>query len=175
MGGRKPWSEHRWRSPRCVLALPPLPPPPLQTWQHNKTSQTMQLFHLISNCFSPSLPPYSFWNLTVSPSETRMSAFAPLAFEITDLVFGKSLFNRPVFYHIILNFMERLAGRGVVPWFSCCHLFWLYGLCANHHHIISYHKQPVPVIWSACTWVFSTNWRLRPSWRTRPTSLSAWV
>ena len=35
--------------------------------------------------------------------------------------------------------------------------------------------SPVPVIWSAWTCVFRTNWRLRPSWRTRPTSLSAWV
>ena len=40
--------------------------------------------------------------LTVSPSETSMSALAPLAFEITDFVFGISLFNRPGLHHVMV-------------------------------------------------------------------------
>ena len=41
---------------------------------------------------------FLFSNLTVSPSETKMSAFAPLALEITDFVFGKSRFKRPSYH-----------------------------------------------------------------------------
>ena len=41
-----------------------------------------------------------------------MSAFAPLAFEITDFVFGNSRFKRPELYHIKINFMDRLVDGG---------------------------------------------------------------
>ena len=64
----------------------------------------------MGSSFLSSLPPFPLTNLTVSPSETRMSAFAPLAFEITDFVFGKSRFKRPELHDIRMKFMDRLVG-----------------------------------------------------------------
>ena len=51
--------------------------------------------------------------LTVSPSETSMSALAPLAFEITDFVFGISLFNRPGLHYVM--FMKKKTVLAPVP------------------------------------------------------------
>ena len=69
---------------------------------------------------------FLFSNLTVSPSETKMSAFAPLALEITDFVFGKSRFKRPS-YHFKL-FMEYNKKQKALPlMYFISHLCRWYG------------------------------------------------
>ena len=56
-----------------------------------------------------------------------MSAFAPLAFEMTDFVFGISRFKRPVFFHVMI-IIDRWS-LGVGEW-------------SLHIVIISYHLPP---------------------------------